>query len=50
VQMASIVASLLPPLLLPARNSHPGTFPTSSVSLLSGNPYPFLLFLLFFQC
>ncbi|KAL9304458.1 hypothetical protein ACSQ67_021721 [Phaseolus vulgaris] len=47
--MASIVASLLPPLLLPARNSHPGTFPTSSVSLLSGNPYPFLLFLLFFQ-
>ncbi|XP_027906816.1 protein CURVATURE THYLAKOID 1C, chloroplastic [Vigna unguiculata] len=34
--MASIVASLLPPLLLPARNSHPGTFPTFPVSLLSG--------------
>jgi len=44
VQMASIVASLLPPLLLPARNSHPGTFPTFPVSLLSGNPF------VFFQC
>ncbi|CAJ1951141.1 unnamed protein product [Sphenostylis stenocarpa] len=35
-KMASIVASLPPPLLLPARNSHPGTFPTFPVSLLSG--------------
>ncbi|XP_014515158.1 protein CURVATURE THYLAKOID 1C, chloroplastic [Vigna radiata var. radiata] len=34
--MASIVASLLPPLLLPSRNSHPGTFPAFPVSLLSG--------------
>ncbi|BAT98503.1 hypothetical protein LR48_Vigan406s017500 [Vigna angularis] len=34
--MASIVASLLPPLLLPSRNSQPGTFPTFPVSLLSG--------------
>ena len=34
--MASIVASLPPPLLLPARKSHMGNFPSSPVSLLSG--------------
>ncbi|WVZ21895.1 hypothetical protein V8G54_000439 [Vigna mungo] len=33
--MASIVASLLPPLLLPSTNSQPGSFPTFPVSLLS---------------
>ncbi|RDX93086.1 Protein CURVATURE THYLAKOID 1C, chloroplastic, partial [Mucuna pruriens] len=36
MQMASIVASLPPPLLLPARKSHPGNFLTFPVSLLSG--------------
>ncbi|KAG4399299.1 hypothetical protein AAZX31_08G201900 [Glycine max] len=34
--MASIVASLPPPLLLPARKYHPGNFPSSPFSLLSG--------------
>ncbi|KAH1240317.1 Protein CURVATURE THYLAKOID 1C, chloroplastic [Glycine soja] len=33
--MASVVASLPPPLLLPARKSHMGNFPSSPVSLLS---------------
>ncbi|KAL5176421.1 Protein CURVATURE THYLAKOID 1C, chloroplastic [Glycine soja] len=36
LQMASIVASLPPPLLLPARKYHPGNFPSSPFSLLSG--------------
>jgi len=39
LQMASIVASLPPPLLLPARKYHPGNFPSSPFSLLSGNPF-----------
>ncbi|XP_027344688.1 protein CURVATURE THYLAKOID 1C, chloroplastic [Abrus precatorius] len=36
MQMASIVASLPPPLLFHGKNSHPGNFQTFPVSLLPG--------------
>jgi len=36
--MASIIASLPPPLLLRGRNSFPGNFQNFPVSLLPGNP------------